>query len=656
MAGPFFFHWVDATNKVWDEYGSLAVNDEQVVRFDVSQQEGDFAGLSLDIKNPKTGLLSVSRKQWGWLSWDRAWVPLPPQQVGDPPVVDVHVPDYVPLFFGRLVGIPTTINQEVVTIQLMARPADYTAVKAALAETLKVFPYYDPIFINPANIDDPDTVLEARAALWSIDRVTHAIGISDILSGEDGLAAFTQGEIPYDSVEISITQTPLRNVTVDAPITWDQAATGVIDFGTRTFQTYTGASLIRDWPKAGLNLQAGYSVESASIIDHWRTDESFTANYNINWSSIEPKHEPGDTLSTSLSITQPVLLGPGEPFLRTSLTNETQSAVGSASSSNTSLYVLKYQLTTALALRYDVRRGRTEHIKFTLRNNVQYIVTDPGEDETLVLNVPSVDVGLPLPDLTIPIGDVGRANYITTDRGRNSLEYLISLARANLLQRSRAIHIKFACKFDRAIELSCRMNASIDDPRLPGGGAIGKIIEYSFSGDGETGAMEGSVTIGCAIGYGATLSSIAGDPTYIDADYIEDDYQEFENETTVIAGGNVGYSLPLDANADDGLRFPLTKEQVVIHEEWHGSLADQEAAILAAFPTEIEIANAGSPFTFEEKDAQATVSMNALSEVMKEHSIWYDLRLKPPDGKFETIYEIAVTSLEVPQMINLEAI
>jgi hypothetical protein len=105
-----------------------------------------------------------------------------------------------------------------------------------------------------------------------------------------------------------------------------------------------------------------------------------------------------------------------------------------------------------------------------------------------------------------------------------------------------------------------------------------------------------------------------------------------------------------------GLRFPLTKEQVVIHEEWHGSLADQEAAILAAFPTEIEIANAGSPFTFEEKDAQATVSMNALSEVMKAHSTWYDLRLKPPDGKFETIYEIAVTSLEVPQMINLEAI
>jgi hypothetical protein len=141
--GPYYFAWVNASDFVWDEYGLFARKDEQIVNYEVSQTEGEFASLSIDIRNPKIGLLSGTRKIWAWLSIDLNWAP-----------GANNTPNIVPLFFGRLTGIPTNINQEIVTLELTARPADYVAQKAAFAETLKVAPY-DPIWINPANLTGP---------------------------------------------------------------------------------------------------------------------------------------------------------------------------------------------------------------------------------------------------------------------------------------------------------------------------------------------------------------------------------------------------------------------------------------------------------------------------------------------------------------------
>ena len=66
----------------------------------------------------------------------------------------------MPLFFGRLVGIPTNILQEVVTLQFVAKPIDFLSQKQALAETLKVRPYWDPVFIDPDKRDDVETIME----------------------------------------------------------------------------------------------------------------------------------------------------------------------------------------------------------------------------------------------------------------------------------------------------------------------------------------------------------------------------------------------------------------------------------------------------------------------------------------------------------------
>lgn len=201
----FYFAWVDP-NTSFDEYAH-SVEDEEVFAFELSHREGDFAMLSIDIKNPRTNLIGGGRKVWAWLSVDGT-----------------------PLFYGRLVAIPEDLVQNIVRLNFIARPQGYETLKQALADTLKVAPYYDPIWLNQQKLDDPDTVLEARNSLWHIDRTTHVVSVSDINVGEDGTVNFLTDETFYDDVTVSYGATPLRRVTIQAQISWDQVAAGTLDF------------------------------------------------------------------------------------------------------------------------------------------------------------------------------------------------------------------------------------------------------------------------------------------------------------------------------------------------------------------------------------------------------------------------------------------
>ena len=84
MEPTFFFAWVDAGTAF--DPGTHNREDEKVVRWRVEHLEGEFATLSIDIRNPRIGLLNAGRKLWAWLAWDNAGTS-------------------VPLFFGRLVAL-----------------------------------------------------------------------------------------------------------------------------------------------------------------------------------------------------------------------------------------------------------------------------------------------------------------------------------------------------------------------------------------------------------------------------------------------------------------------------------------------------------------------------------------------------------------------
>jgi hypothetical protein len=323
----FFFAWCDV-DQPFD--ASVLREDEIVFAFDLAHQEGQIPTLSIDVKNPHIGLLAPGRSQWVWLSYQ--------PQTGAA----------VPLFYGRLVALPSNLLGEVVTLQFVARPDDYLAQKQALADTMMVEPFYDPIWIDPTKLTDPDTVLETYAMMWHVDRITHEVSVSDILFGEDGTEEFQPEDSFYDSVSISFAQSPQTQVVFTGTVQWTQAATGFIPLPDVSLSAWNGQQIVNDWPKTGDQLSNGWSVAygtitnwsdqlgggSTTVVDVGGTTTSLPSSsidtsggigtttqlpsllgvqpnvpttskahsISISWQNEEKTHQDGDTMSINLNI------------------------------------------------------------------------------------------------------------------------------------------------------------------------------------------------------------------------------------------------------------------------------------------------------------------------------------------------------------------
>lgn len=621
----YYFAWVDPTETTFGVEHHR--EDEKVANFSIDHAEGGFAQLSLDIRNPHTGLLAPGRKLWTWFSYsDGATV--------------------TPLFFGRLVGIPTNIIAEVCTLLFTAKPGNYITQKQNLAETLKVAPWYDPIFIDATLVDDPDTILEGYSALWHIDRTSLTVTVSDIMVGEDGEIEFTADDVTYDSVNITPQSSPLTAVKVIASVQWAQVAAGTIDMHTPTFRSEDLPDLLSQWPKTGAGLSGGWSVVTGEAVDFWKIGETQTVSSSDTFTNSGTDHSNGDIMSISTSSSQPIFnplvpvrqVGTGGTSVTGIVDADSDPPVNRASSIQSSTDNFPtYTVPTTLVLAYAANRQRTETIQFTLRADVQAILAMPEEydhppwvagttyaignlvvwdqslyecaapgtadfpppthstgtfpdggevqwtfvqidnfsDQDTIGPLSGRNVDLVMPDGTVPIENPSRAAYFATDRGQQSIQYLLALARAKLLNRSRAVQISFDCKTDKATALSCRKNARIFDPRISGGNAVGKIIAYTIKLDGSDGKPITNLTIACPVGFGNELTPMPGDGEYVDPDALDDDVQVMDGEM-LDAGLSIQYTRPIEGIVDDGVIFPLTKPQAVLSETIGASTYDLE--------------------------------------------------------------------------------
>jgi hypothetical protein len=580
----FFFAWVAPTETTFGL--EHQVEDEKVVGISLEHQEGQFAKCDITVKNPRVGLLSPGRDQWAWLSY------YDPQN----PTAGVQ-----PLLFGRIVGVPQQLSGNAIVMTFLARPAAYDTIKRALAETMKVAPYWDPIFVAEDKRDDPDTVLEGYTHAWHIDRVTHAVTASDILNGEDGLIDFDDDFI-VSSLDISYSQPPLTSAKVSAKVNWAQAATGTVDFTRQLVAAFTtagsgdghliksltGDGLMQDFPQKDDRIGGGWTFGDCSIT---RAD----------------------------GVVIP------EDFHQVVMTK------GRA---NFPVWAMK----PVFLVDYDVSRNRQETLSFTLNADCQALVTDPGGEDITEIKV-SGDADEPIdpantafPGGALPIGDVRNRAYFPTERGRRSLEYLICLARGAILARARAITISFNVPFSAGLPLSLRKNARIADPRLPGGEAAGKIIGYALSAT--NGQMQATVTIGCSIGNGNTIGEESGTPVYVDDGYVDAGYQIYDGQTYMPVAGEVTYEEFSVAPNDDGIDFFAMDPATLV----------EQITIVNPLPTQRTVLNAF------QSDVGAAV--NALNQVYTE--VDSDLKVLK-GGPFITDYPITVSALAVPKTIDLEA-
>src|SRR5580765_1093943 len=645
-AGLPYFAWIDASETTFTSAHMRW--DEQVFSFTLAQDEGDPASLTLVVRRPRNvagdpiGLLGPGRKIWAWFALDCG-------------------PDLI-RFRGRLVGVPTSIFEELVTLEFVARPIDLVAQKEALAQTLRVLPYYDEVVIDKARRTDPEVVLEGYSAIWHYDRETHELTVSDEITGEDGLVEFDgaseDGKVLYDGLGLTLTSGPLARVDVNAEYTWTQQANGNVDL-TRYLLSHwpevsrgmiTSYTLDADgWPKVGAGIGDGWAVTSATAYNpygeyktssktsgstmtvtfpdtswfgpstHTTTFTETFVTFNEPVGSLHYLDSVGDTIQVRLAAGEVTDLG----------TEKYTSSYSRNYSKSESVLALNYTVPTLVA-GYTAARQCTEFVSFSLYADVQHVLTDPEDGEAMRIDdVKSVNLSEVIGDY-VPIGDPRRRSYIATDRGNQSLEHLIALARAYLLKRARVVEIAFAPKLARMPEITLRKNAFLVEPRV--GEALGKIIGYSLALDGSDGRIKCEVRIGCAIGRGGSAVAAGGLPTYAEVAYVGADYQQFTGRT-VLFDSSVGYQPPLADPNDDGINF----------------LSTLEAEDVIDIPLVVE-----NPASVQ-ADRLFALSHDEASEAIKDVTTRATFKLKSMTREFSSDYEIQVTNLQIPTGYDLEA-
>jgi hypothetical protein len=363
---PFFFAWIAPT-----EVFSPTIHnreDVEIISFDLSQREGEFALLSVEIKNPRIGLLNPGRLYWTYFSW-------------------YNGTEIVLLFKGRLIAVPNNIFAERATIEFTARPLDYLAQQQAIALGIMNAgpPNWDPAFISPEKRLDPDTSLEALSVAWAIDRVSGVVSTSNFLVGEDGTLVFTADQGLYYSVRFTIDKPPARSVYCNSTVTWQQRGTGVVDMGTQTILAYSGESIYNDWPKPLTSIGGGWSVEFSSVFDNYNTAKTDMVDLSYDWQNTSKTHHFGDTMKVSVKWTKPYFRGPYQRQLATAFVQWAQISTNvnfvdtpEGISRYTDVWVPQWSLATQLQLRWEAKRDRTENARFTLVADLQPVFTDPG--------------------------------------------------------------------------------------------------------------------------------------------------------------------------------------------------------------------------------------------------------------------------------------
>lgn len=697
--GSNYFAWVDPGTP-WS--GALLRYDEKVFSFTITQEEGNAANLIVQVRNPRAGPLNTGagRKLWAWFAHECD---------GQGGLFKI---------FGRLVGIPQSMVGDLVTFEFAARPSNYEALKAALAEELKVLPYYDRAFIDPnREQDDVDSVLEGYTKIWHVDRETHAVTVSSEIVGEDGDIVFSPADMESEGLEMRIPTSPISRVTVNATFNWTQTTSGGgIDLAryitdnwphlSRTggfpyiISSYTfGAN---SWPKAGTTLGDGWVVTFSSTtplanldVNHHseagklitqsgtsmlspeanlgfgeggRTEVESSIGFDYIGGGLHPdRPSPAGSVRYPKIITQDNIQVQYSDNPEAKL-GETSSAVSSMNRSYSDTITVVPLLETHVQMHIGFNAGRpfSEKVRFTLVADVQPVLTEPEDDMAIILpDLNSVDLSKEIGEgsaAEVPIGDTRSRSYIALDRGEDSLRYLIAIARATLLKRARCVEITVSPFVHRMPEVTLRKNLTVVDSQIPGGDCAGKITSYQLALDGNTGRIETSVKIQCCVGRAGTLTLSDGTPQYVEDGVLEDGIQEYSGrQQTLDDSEDVAFTEPLFNANDDGLSFFSNIDVEDIIEEPLVVLFGPRDQVLhlvgAAGGANINLPPPSSipGGSSGERNQQVVQERNAaLTNMLQQIQTQVRFKLKPLSEVFESTYEIDMTNLIVPKDIDLE--
>lgn len=487
--GKLYFAWVSA-DEVFNP-ATHAREDEDVFSIRITESEGEFALATVEIRNPRAGLLSPARLQRCFISAE---------------IIGKTSTSTTLLFAGRVVGIPVSLGRETCELEFIARPDDWSARQSTLLEELKASPRHHAALVSDES--DLTQVLEGFAGLPQWSRTTGAVKLADIdatrqISGiyETTLFDLTSAALE-DSLDVTVSGSPLSAVRVELDVSWTQSmpvlsvplsadpgfgVSGFLEglFGGRP-STLTGEDFASSWPTQGSALDGGWSVLSSYLVGE--TDGFVVRQVDV--AEAAPRAAWAET-------TYPV-----------------------------EVPITRFHGNLVLSGRYE--QPRREVVSLTIEADVQPLV-EPPEPEVLQY---SVDGAATAPEseklvsTTYREYDAATLDYVTKQvshrLSKGQLTYsamsgnpavigpvltaAVARAEARLRAAARCVEVSVDLTFEKALGLDTSSVVRLTDDRLPGGGATGKVTSVELYADGD-GQCFGRVSFACSVGRAAVLAA-----------------------------------------------------------------------------------------------------------------------------------------------------
>ncbi|MEN8237081.1 MAG: hypothetical protein ABFQ95_06020 [Pseudomonadota bacterium] len=525
----FSFAWID-THESFDPQLHCK-EEEKIFSLQIRQREGGLAAAQITVANPKVGLLGQARKRYGLITYQKQLI-----------------------FRGRVVGMPVHIEGEAVRLLLIAQPEDYHRQLQQLMQTLKTPPYWDELFVHDATKYRPLEALEARSALYYCSRTSGKVSISDIFTGNQHIDL--GGNFFRNSLQVRVNEAPLSSVTVELSAQWSQQGYGTCDitpqllaqFPYGLLSTYTGKDLEAKWWKQGEKIgRTGYWVESSYLKE---VSPPYTGILNLYpklspklWAPAKKVGEPPQQIRLKRHWYQAELrLGwhyqqTRCEVARFTLNHSTQPLM--PASPRTRHLRFRLQKIVGLSHAWRAQHGYTRGFRVVHEDKIYRCLRRHRSGEVFENKYWRC-----LGQGSHSDPQSSRANFFTTDRGRQAILHSLERAKAHLAASARAITIKLHAPFDTLCNITTDHSVTVADERLPGGRATGKVMGYRLCVEGKSGKRWVEVELGVSIGAKQILFEGASKPTslYVESNYVQPDFQvDLGQKTTTQSGVELGY-------------------------------------------------------------------------------------------------------------------
>lgn len=586
--GKIYFAAVDP-GTVYDDL-IHSVEDEIVLNLRISQAEGEFARAEVEIENPGEGLLNPLRKK-------RCFISIENPDVGTPKLI----------FAGRILGYPTDITKETVTLEYVAQPENWESDQDALIQGAKTAPFYNELFVSNDRRDDPAEVLAGRTSLLYWDRVTNTVALSDIV--EDG-TLYDLAEKPFfDSISFDIGDPPVTTVNFDIETQWTQTAVGIVNAGlaiTNAFSSPVGNQV---------NTLTPYSFEDAF------NGVELPAGYTIKEQSIAPTANAFGLAQANLKSSNVSVAAADFPF----------ASGGTAGTRVLSVARVYYIIKLILNAVYQQKRRETA--KITLNAITQEFALKSEQTKNVfvrIQNPTETEQGSILEDDKPSFFyDTQLSDYTTF--GREVIEHGLARSRAIVTKSARIIETSFAVDLREVIDLTVNDTVRFTDSRFPGGAIRGKVISYNFAVS-EGGGYDAEITIASMIGTGVD-SVGTGAPT--ESSILQETYNNEFGAATMNSEIFYDIGTPTISEPIDTFEMQNDDQYLITATNVSNDGTTQDALIAAE-----SLPGGGRPDTVLQNNPTG---------------VTMDLRKLNPDKEIATDLVISVEDFTLPKGTDLEA-